>query len=459
MSVYSEVQRVVNNYTQEQYVLKIIKKSYINKEERNNLRIILSGLLTNENKNVTTLIEYFQDKKYYYLIYEFNHGGLLFDYIANSNYFNEKLVALTIKQILSAIIYNQGKEILHKDIRPENLMVEDSIIDIPLVKINDFGTAVEFKPKDKKVRKFRKMTFTWLYFTPPEIVENMEYNEKSDVWSVGLIMFLLLTGNHPIKGISNKQILSNIKSKDFKINQLVADKIIDEDAGKLLGHMLARNPGDRISAIEALNDPWMIKHSKSEHLEASSTINADKFIQFWNLYYLQNLWMGYFGIHSLDSLNQETIKKEASKLNIKESDSVAYDDLFKVLVETNDNSKTAVAFELDNILLDAEYNEGNYSKQIFIDNKTIKFENFLKWMSKKKFIFCENQIKARFNKCTAKSDGKMGCDIIRGLLIEREDSIIPSWSKCLKELGLSETDKVDFDTFLKLFKLRGAFFY
>lgn len=289
MSVYSEVQRVVNNYTQEAYALKIIKKSYINKDERNNLKIILSGLLTNENKNVTSLVEYFQDKKYYYLIYEYNHGGLLFDYIANSNYYNEKMVALTIKQILSAIIYNQGKEIFHKDVRPENLMVEDALIDIPCVKISDFSTAVEYNPKDKKVRKFRKMTFTCLYFTPPEIIENMGYNEKSDVWSIGLFMLLLLTGSLPVKGFTNKQTLNNIKSKDLKINQLVTDKVIDEDAGKLLNKMLARNPADRVSPIEALNDPWMIKHSKSELINASSLINADKFILFWNLYYLQNL--------------------------------------------------------------------------------------------------------------------------------------------------------------------------
>lgn len=69
--------------------------------------------------------------------------------------------------------------------------------------------------------------------------------------------------------------------------------------------------------------------------------------------------MGYFGIHSLDSLSQETLKKEALKHDIKETDPVTYEDLFKILCETNDNSKTAIAFELDNMLLDADYSEGN----------------------------------------------------------------------------------------------------
>ena len=82
------------------------------------------------------------------------------------------MVALVIKQILSALIYNQsqGKEIFHKELRPENLMIEDKLLDIPSLKINDFSTAVEFNPKDKKNKRNRKLTFSCLYFTPPEII-------------------------------------------------------------------------------------------------------------------------------------------------------------------------------------------------------------------------------------------------------------------------------------------------
>lgn len=91
--VYSEVQKAVSNFNSEDVVIKIIKKNYLKKEERNDLKLVLENLLTNENKNVTRLIEYYQDKKYYYVVYEYNQGGLLFDYICESSYFDEKMVA------------------------------------------------------------------------------------------------------------------------------------------------------------------------------------------------------------------------------------------------------------------------------------------------------------------------------------------------------------------------------
>lgn len=188
-------------------------------------------------------------------------------------------------------------------------MVEDSLLDIPTVKINDFSTSVEFKPKDKKVRKFRKMTFGCLYFTPPEILANKGYNQKSDVWSVGLLMFFLLTGSMPIKGINNKQTLNNINKKDFKIQELVDKQIIDQEAGNMLSKMLVPEPSNRISAIEAINDPWILKYSKSQAADSSVTAETrQKIAEFWDYYHLQTLCMRYFGIYSLDSLNIEVLK-------------------------------------------------------------------------------------------------------------------------------------------------------
>lgn len=93
VGVYSEVHKAVDNFSREDVAIKIIKKSYLKKEERNDLKLVLENLLINEHKNVTKLIEYYQDKKYYYVVYEFNQGGLLFDYICESSYFDEKMVA------------------------------------------------------------------------------------------------------------------------------------------------------------------------------------------------------------------------------------------------------------------------------------------------------------------------------------------------------------------------------
>ena len=297
--------KVKNSFTLEDFVIKIVKKDYIIKDERNILKTTMKCLVSNEHKNITSIIEYFQDKKYYYLVYHYNPGGLMMDYVINSTYFDCKMVASIVKQLLSAVIYGQGKEILHKDMRLENLMIDDPLLDVPTLKINDFGTSIEYKQKDKKMRKFRKMTFSSLYFIPPEILQKIDYNEKSDVWSIGVIMYFLLTGEMPTKGITNKATLKNIKSKDLKIDKLVKDGIIDQDSSCLLKGLLDRDPNTRISPVEAINHPWIIKYSKNESLSDSSITDEikQKVSQEWVIYGLQSHCMNYFGIYSLNELS------------------------------------------------------------------------------------------------------------------------------------------------------------
>jgi calcium-dependent protein kinase len=381
IGVYSEVRKATNNFTQDLVAIKILKKSYMKKEERADLRYVLDTSECNELKNITKLVEYYQDKKFYYMIYEYNQGGLLFDYVCESLHYDEKMVASVVKQLVSALIYNQGqgKEIFHKDIRPENLMIDDPLLDIPALKINDFSTSIEFKPKDKKIRKFRKMTFSCLYYTPPEVLSNIGYNEKSDIWSVGILMYILLTGTNPLKGLSNKVTLKNIKSKDFKIDSLVTDKVIDEEAGNLLKKMLERDPTLRCTNLEALNDQWMIKYSHNESMDSSVTEETKaKFTELWHLYYLQVLCMRYFGVHSLDSMNTELVKQEAENQGIKESDMCSYDQLFKILIAVYENSSETIKFELDNVLtlMDVESHEDK-----------VKLTEFLSFMSKTQFEF------------------------------------------------------------------------
>lgn len=169
-------------------------------------------------------------------------------------------------------------------------MIEDGLLDIPSVKINDFNTSVEFKPKDKKARKMRKMTFYCLYFIPPEVVANIGYNERSDIWSIGLLLLSLLTGKIPTKGSNNAQTLKNIKSKEINIKKMVKDGELDEDVGNLLSKMIERDPEKRISPVEAINHPWVIKYSKSEGVEVSTNqVMKDNFREFWNHYFLQHL--------------------------------------------------------------------------------------------------------------------------------------------------------------------------
>ncbi|CAI2386550.1 unnamed protein product [Moneuplotes crassus] len=441
VGVYSEVRRVVNNFTQESFSMKILKKDYLKKEKP--VKPVLDYLVSSEHKNVTKVIEYFQDKKFYYVVYEFNQGGMMFDYICETVNYDKKMIANIIKQILSALLYNQGQgnEIYHKEIRPENLMIEDALLDIINLKINDFSTCVEYNGKNKK-KKQMKQTFSSIYFLPPEVIANIGYQENSDIWSTGILLYILFTGINPIKDISNKFTIKNIKSKNFKIPDLVKTGIIEEEAGDLLQKMLERDCRKRISIIDAMNHPWVIKYSKEEVGDAIISINIQqKITQFWNLYSLQEICMKYFGFLTLNSMRIDSIETEAEKEGIRKADQCDYDQLFDILMEVTKNSKESVEFELKNTLKNIKCNN---------DSGTYTFGDFLSGISKAQEEFCEAKI--RTNLARMNPEGKMKCDDVRRMLIEREDSINPDWNDVLKKFSIKNTDQIGYDMFIKVFK-------
>jgi calcium-dependent protein kinase len=112
----------------------------------------------------------------------------LFNFIKQSNTFSEKKVADIMKQILSAVLYMHNNNIVHRDLKPENILYEKNK-GVP--KIIDFGTAIELSPKTS----LSKLVGS-IYYLAPEVIKG-NYNEKCDIWSCGIILYVLLCGHAP----------------------------------------------------------------------------------------------------------------------------------------------------------------------------------------------------------------------------------------------------------------------
>ena len=155
----------------------------------------------------------FQDDKRFYLVTELCQGGELFEAITKRTHFNEQVAASIIKQILSAIAYCHSKSIVHRDLKPENILLEDKKDDGDFqIKVIDFGASMRFDPSKKM-----NQVFGTAYYIAPEILK-LEYNEKCDVWSVGVILYILLSGKPPFGGENDKEILDNVRTGIFSMS-------------------------------------------------------------------------------------------------------------------------------------------------------------------------------------------------------------------------------------------------
>ncbi len=220
-----------------------------------------------DHPNIVRLYEVFHDEKRFYLVTELCQGGELFEEITKRANFNEQDAASIIKQILSAIAYCHSKSIVHRDLKPENILLEDKKDDGDFqIKVIDFGASMRFDPSKKM-----NQVFGTAYYIAPEILK-LEYNEKCDVWSVGVILYILLSGKPPFGGENDKEILDNVRTGIFSMsgNEWTS---VSSEAKNLVKQMLTFDPIQRISAEEALNHLW-IKKKFNQTVDLEATYNA-----------------------------------------------------------------------------------------------------------------------------------------------------------------------------------------
>lgn len=248
---YGEVRKCYNRETGALRAVKIINKKYLEEEEKAKLLNEVDVLRQMDHPNILKLYEFYEDKKYYYLVTEFCSGGELFDKISEELYFNERDAANILKQVFSAIYYCHSKKVVHRDLKPENLLL-DKDTENPKIKIIDFGTSQMFDPAKKMNKKFGTP-----YYIAPEVL-NRAYNEKCDVWSCGVILYILLCGYPPFNGANDKQIIDAVLKGKYTLDEPEWDEVSDE-AKDLVRKLLTFDPEKRTSAADALQHPWFKK--------------------------------------------------------------------------------------------------------------------------------------------------------------------------------------------------------
>ena len=139
--------------------------------------------------------EIMEDRDNYYIVTEILEGGELFDRIIEVKKFNELNAAHILEQVLKAINYMHKKNLTHRDLKPENILLESKEMDKLDVKIADFGFSCIYDPEEGL-----DLVLGSPLYMAPEIIQNKVYNEKVDIWSIGVITYMLLSGSNPFPG-------------------------------------------------------------------------------------------------------------------------------------------------------------------------------------------------------------------------------------------------------------------
>ncbi|XP_017494185.1 PREDICTED: twitchin-like, partial [Rhagoletis zephyria] len=203
------------------------------------------------------------------LIYEFMSGGELFERITDENYrMTEAEAANFMRQIIEGIRHMHERNIIHLDIKPENIMCQKRSSN--LVKIIDFGLATKLDPHE-----IVKISTGTAEFAAPEIVEREAVGFYTDMWACGVLTYVLLSGLTPFAGENDIETLKNVKACSWDFDQGAFAGISDE-AKDFIRKLLTKEKEKRMTAHECLEHPWLKK--LAEEALSQEQISGRKYI-------------------------------------------------------------------------------------------------------------------------------------------------------------------------------------
>jgi len=284
---YAIVQTCINVYTEVEYAVKIIDKVPGHSRARVFKEIDLFHHVQG-HKNIIQLIEYFEEPERFYLIFEKVSGGQLLDHIQRRKFFTEQEAAMIITDVASALEFLHSKGIAHRDLKPENVLCvyNDRLTPVKLCDF-DLGSGIKFHSGGgSDTTPLLKTPVGSAEFMAPEIVEafiddtedDFKYDKRCDLWSLGVMMYILLCGYPPFSGscgnacgwaqggacdLCQLNLFNNIQDGKYEFHQREWGNISAE-AKDLIQKLLVKTPKRRLSAGDVLMHPWLNNNNTNE---------------------------------------------------------------------------------------------------------------------------------------------------------------------------------------------------
>uniref|UniRef100_A0A8C5TWR7 Ribosomal protein S6 kinase n=1 Tax=Malurus cyaneus samueli TaxID=2593467 RepID=A0A8C5TWR7_9PASS len=248
---YSICKRCIHKASNMEYAVKIIDKS--KRDPTEEIEILLRY---GQHPNIITLKDVYDDGKYVYVVTELMKGGELLDKILRQKFFSEREASAVLFTITKTVEYLHAQGVVHRDLKPSNILYVDESGNPESIRICDFGFA-------KQLRAENGLLMTPCYtanFVAPEVLKRQGYDAACDIWSLGVLLYTMLTGYTPFANGPDdtpEEILARIGSGKFSLSGGYWNSVSDT-AKDLVSKMLHVDPHQRLTAAQVLSHPWIV---------------------------------------------------------------------------------------------------------------------------------------------------------------------------------------------------------
>ena len=443
---FGEVWLVHHKDLDRDFAMKMIKKR---KNKSNDEREILNEieiLKKLDHPKILKVIDFYSTLKKYYIITEYCPEGELFNEIIKIGKFDEGQSAFIINQILKAIVYCHKMNIIHRDIKPENIMITNREKNGCLqVKLIDFGTAKIFE-KGHQENKYVGSS----YYMAPEIIKR-NYDEKCDLWSIGVILYILLTGRPPFDGNDDEEILENVK-KGVYDKWAYPFPLLSAHAKDLINKLLQYDPKKRLNAEQALDHPWFktAEFKKKDKVNTIPPELARELIHNMTKYRSDNILKCAVIAYLVHHITNTEECFEASKLFIKidlnNDGKIEKHELVQGFQKYWGISESEAKEKVDLIFsnIDTDF------------NGFIEYEEFVRAAVNSSIFMSQNYLKFAFNYFDRDASGDITFEEIKKRFIQNSKNTNPKVDEELKEIfdsiDINKDGSISFVEFCKMMK-------
>ncbi|XP_068694426.1 death-associated protein kinase 2-like [Montipora foliosa] len=273
---FAVVKKCAEKGTGTEYAAKIMKK----KRRRSSRRGVsaeeivqeASILLKTRHEGVIYLHAVFETPADYTLVLELVSGGELFEFLAEQEYLAESEALGFTRQVVEAVHYLHDNHIVHMDIKPENIVLKDRTE--KKIKLIDFGLA-KIIPPGEIVRAILGTP----EFVAPEVINFEPVGTPTDMWAVGVLTYILLSGASPFLGDDNNETFINVQSVEYRFDDEYFCEI-SEQAKDFISQLLLKNPRNRLSARDCLSHSWLKPDADAWKKRRTTLIKTDTFKAF-----------------------------------------------------------------------------------------------------------------------------------------------------------------------------------
>jgi len=265
---FSIVREAVNKVTKERVAVKFIEKKFVDQEELKLLQREIDIMARVQHQNVLRLFEIFDTPTQLSLVMELVNGGELFYKIVDKGSYSEMEARDIVRQLVEGVDYLHQQKIAHRDLKPENLLCSELPDGKVVIKIADFGLSKAFTGESDLATSCG----TPDYAAPEVLRMDGAYDKGVDLWSIGVITYVLLCGFPPFYGKSQAQLFEKILNADFEFPEPEWTHISAE-AKDLINHLLVLDVKQRYTTKQCLEHPWLKVSVGAANAAAGANIN------------------------------------------------------------------------------------------------------------------------------------------------------------------------------------------